>query len=238
MLKILFGMIITPVLIVLVALTVMGLVPGLSPLVGAGPKDLGIKITKDDSVKAIAKMGVELVSIKSTDSIKDYTFEGKKDVSITMDSKELTAHSNNRPWKNYPVKSLQILIHPDGTIESSGILVVSKAIPYAIALGYSESQIKDAMQKYNIPPIEVPIYVKGKGSVFNDTVSVNAQNVQIGAIPIPGDIVAQANKEAESVLNDVIQKHSSSFHAESVTFDNGKMDLKGQVPKKIYVLTE
>lgn len=231
-------MAITPVLIVLVALTVFGLVPGLSSLVGAGPKDLGIRITKEDSAQAIAKMGIELVPLKTTGTIKDYTFEGKKDISITLDSKELTAHSNNRPWKNYPVKNLQILIHPDGTIESSGTLVVSKAIPYAMALGYSEGQIKDAMQKYNIPPIEVPIYIKGKGSVFNDSVSVNAQTVQIGAIPVPGDIVAQANKEAESVLDDVIQKHSSSFHAESVSFDDGKMNFKGQVPKKIYIETK
>lgn len=231
-------MAITPVLIVLVALTVFGLVPGLSSLVGAGPKDLGIRITKEDSAQAIAKMGIELVPLKTTGTIKDYTFEGKKDISITLDSKELTAHSNNRPWKNYPVKNLQILIHPDGTIESSGTLVVSKAIPYAMALGYSEGQIKDAMQKYNIPPIEVPIYIKGKGSVFNDSVSVNAQTVQIGAIPVPGDIVAQANKEAKSVLDDVIQKHSSSFHAESVSFDDGKMNFKGQVPKKIYIETK
>jgi hypothetical protein len=199
---------------------------------------LGVKITKDDSIKAISKMGVELVSIKGSDKVNDYTFEGKKDISIIMDSKELTAHSNNRPWKNYPVKNLQILIHPDGTIESSGILVVSKAISYAMALGYSESQIKEAMQKYTIPPFEVPIYIMGKGSVFNDSVSVNAKTVQIGAISVPSDIVTQANKEAESVLDDIIQKHSYSFHAESVTFSDGKMNFKGQVPKKIYIETE
>jgi hypothetical protein len=238
MLKILFGIVLTPVLIVLIVLTAMGLVPGLSQLFGAGPKDLGVKITKDDSIKAISKMGVELVSIKGSDKVNDYTFEGKKDISIIMDSKELTAHSNNRPWKNYPVKNLQILIHPDGTIESSGILVVSKAISYAMALGYSESQIKEAMQKYTIPPFEVPIYIMGKGSVFNDSVSVNAKTVQIGAISVPSDIVTQANKEAESVLDDIIQKHSYSFHAESVTFSDGKMNFKGQVPKKIYIETE
>jgi len=238
MAKILIGILLTPLIIILIALTIVGLVPGLSSLIGAGPKDLGIRITKQDSLDSFAKVGSEFVSLKKTDTIKDYTFEGKKDATFTMDSKELTAHSNNRPWINYPLKNVQILIHPDGTIEGSALLVISKAIPYAMGLGYSETQIQDAMKKYSIPPFEVPFYVKGKGSVLNDKVSVNAQTVQIGSIGIPGNIVAQANKEAESVLDDVIQKHTDGFHADSVTFENGKMNFKGQVPQKVYVITE
>ncbi len=238
MLKILFGIVLTPFLIVLVCLTAVGLVPGLSQIFGAGPRDLGIRITKQDSLNAFAKIGSEFIPLKNTDTIKDYTLEGKKDLNFTMDSKELTAHSNNRPWKYYPVKNVQIKIHPDGTIEGSGVLVISKAIPYAMGLGYSEGQIRDAMKKYSIPPFEVPLYIKGKGSVSDDKVSVNAQAVQIGAIPIPGDIVARANTEAEIVLDDIIQKHKDGFHADSITFVDGKMDFKGQVPKKIYVLTE
>jgi hypothetical protein len=216
----------------------MGLVPGLSSLFGAGPRDLGIRITKQDSLNAFAKIGSELVPLKNTDTIKDFTLEGKKDLTFTMDSKELTAHSNNRPWRYYPLKNAQIKIHQDGTIEGSAILVISKAIPYAMGLGYSEGQIKDAMQKYSIPPFEVPFYIKGKGSVLNDKVSVDAQMVQIGAISIPQDIVTRANGEAEAVLDDIIQKHAGGFHADSVTFANGKMEFKGQVPKKVYVLTE
>jgi len=232
------GILLTPFLILLIVLTIMGLVPGLSSLVGAGPKDLGIRITKQDSQNAFAKIGSELVPLKNTDTIQDFTLEGKKDLTFTMDSKELTAHSNNRPWKYYPLKNAQILIHPDGTIEGSALLVISKAIPYAMGLGYSETQIKDAMKKYSIPPFEVPFYVKGKGSVANDKVSVNAQAVRIGAISIPGNIVAQANKEAEAVLDDIIQKHKDGFHADSVTFENGKMNFSGAVPKKVYVITE
>lgn len=238
MAKLLIGIILTPLVILLIVFTAMGLVPGLSNLVGFGPKDLGIRITKQDSLDAFAKVGSELIPLKSTDTKKDFTLEGKKDLNFIMDSKELTAHSNNRPWKYYPLKNVQILIHPDGTIEGSALLVISKAIPYAMGLGYSEGQIRDAMKKYSIPPLEVPFYVKGKGSVLNDKVSVNAQTVQIGAVTIPSDIVSRANTEAESVLDDIIQKHKDGFHADSVTFENGKMNFKGQVPQKVYVITE
>ena len=94
------------------------------------------------------------------------------------------------------------------------------------------------MQKYNIPPFEVPLYVKGKGSVINDVVSIDAQNIKIGAIPVPGDIVTQINKGAESILDDIIQKHSASFHAETLNFSDSKMNFKGTVPRKQYVMTE
>jgi hypothetical protein len=74
--------------------------------------------------------------------------------------------------------------------------------------------------------------------VHNDGVNVNAQNVKIGAVTIPGNIVTQANHEAESVLNDVIRKHSNAFHADEVSFDKGMMTFAGQVPVKEYVITE
>lgn len=218
----------------------LGLVPGLSSVLGAGPKDLGIRYDEKDSVAARAKSGgTEIIALPpNTSASEDFRLEGKKDAQFTMDSKELTAHSNNRPWKNYPVKNLQIKIHDDGSIEASAILLVSKAMPYAMALGYSEDQIRNAMKQYSVPPFEVPIYVLGKGSVVNDSVSVDASMVRIGAIPIPGDIVSQVNREAESVLNDVIRKHSSAFHAEEVSFDKGIMTFVGQVPAKEYVITQ
>lgn len=206
-------------------------------VLGMGPKDLGIRITEADSVQARAKVGTQIFSIENNNK-EDFTLEGKKETEFSMDSKELTAHSNNRPWKNYPVKNLQIKINSDGSVESSGILLVAKAIPYALGLGYSELEIKEAMQKYNIPAFEVPIYVKGRGGVIEDKVSVNASIVKVGAVNIPEGIVGQVNGEASKVLEDVIRKHSQSFHAEKLTFENGNMNFKGYVAEKEYVETK
>jgi len=237
--KILVGIIIFLIILIITPFALLGMVPFLSPLIGAGPRDLGIRITAGDSAAARAKVGTEIVALpKGTAAKDDFVLKGKENADFTMDSKELTAHSNNRPWKNYPVKNIQIKIRDDGTIESSGVLVIAKAMPYAMALGYSENQIRDAMQKYNIPPFEVPFYVLGKGSVANDAVTVDASEVRIGAIPIPGAIVAQANREAEGVLNDIIRKHAQAFHAEEVSFGSGRMTFKGQVPLKEYVITQ
>jgi hypothetical protein len=237
--KILLGIIITLVIIVVIPLALLGIIPGLSTVFGAGQVDFGIKITKEDSKAAIDKVGVEIIALpKGTEAKDDFKLEGKKDVDFTLDSKELTAHSNYRPWKNFPVKNMQIRINMDGTVEGSGILVVSKAIPYATALGYSEEQVKEAMEKYKIPSLEVPFYVKGNGGVTNNKVTVNASTVKVGAVTVPANIVSQANKEAESVLEDIIQRHKENLNYENLSFSDGKMHLKGQVSEKEYVTTE
>lgn len=219
-------------------LTYFGLTP-LSKLLGTGQKDLGIKVTQAETKAADEKIGTEIVALPAgTTDDKGFRLEGSKPASFSMTSQEISAHSNNRQWKNYPVRNVQIKIHDDGTIESSAILIISKAMPYALGLGYSQAQIQEAMAKYNIPPVEVPIYILGKGSVANDKVSVDASVVKIGGVTVPGNIVGQANGEAESVLNDLISKNKQSFHCESLTFSNGKMDFKGNVAEKQYVVTQ
>jgi len=239
MVKFLFGLVFVLVVVTLVPVTFLGLVPGLSKLVGAGPKDLGIKILKEDSLAVFSKTGVEIVAMpKNTTPDQDFVLEGTKEADLTFSSKELTALTNNRSWKNFPVKEVQIKIDKDGAIECSGILVISKVLPYAMALGYSEEEIADVLKKYRIPQLEAPFYIKGTGSAEQNAVKIEATSVQIGAVPLPDKLVAQANREAESLLNSLILKNSQSFFAEIVAFSNDAMRFKGRLPEKEYVVTE
>jgi hypothetical protein len=240
MLKFLLGFVVAIILIGIMAviggLTWLGLTP-LSKYLGTGQTDLGIKVTTAETAAAITKVGTEIIALPAgTKNEAGFKLVGSKPASFTMDSQEISAHSNNRAWKNYPVKNVQIIIHQDGTIESSATLIISKALPYAMGLGYSEAQINEAMQKYNLPPFEVPIYILGKGSVTNDQVSVNATQVKIGGIKVPGNIVAEANNGAAAVLDNLISKNTQSFHCESLTFEAGKMIFKGKVAEKQYVI--
>lgn len=238
--KLFFGLVFTLILIIVLApLTALGQVPILSKLIGASQKDLGVVVTQSDADAAIAKVGTEILPLPiSTDPADDYQLEGKREVQLTLTAQELTATTLNRPWKNFPVKNVQIAIAADGTIQGSAILIVAKALPYAMAMGYSETQIREAMDKYHLPPFEIPVYVNGKGSVTNDQVNVNASNIQIGAISLPGSLVSQVNQEAEQVLTDIVARHSDSFHAEKLEFANGKMMFEGYLPEREYVIQE
>ena len=238
--KLFFGFVFTLVLILVLApLTALGQIPILSELVGAGQKDLGVVVTQADADAALTKIGTEILPLPaSTDPANDYRLEGKREVKLELTANELTASALNRPWKNYPVKNVQITIAPDGTIQGSAILIVAKALPYAMAMGYSEAQVREAMDKFHLPPFEIPVYISGKGNVLNDQVNVNASNIQIGAVSLPDSLVSQVNQEAESVLNDLVAKHSDSFHAEKLDFADGKMMFEGYLPEKEYVIQE
>ena len=145
MLKFLLGFVVAIILIGIMAviggLTWLGLTP-LSKYLGTGQTDLGIKVTTAETAAAITKVGTEIIALPAgTKNEAGFKLVGSKPASFTMDSQEISAHSNNRAWKNYPVKNVQIIIHQDGTIESSATLIISKALPYAMGLGYSEAQI-------------------------------------------------------------------------------------------------
>jgi hypothetical protein len=238
MIKFLGSILVILLIIALAGLSVAGLVPGLSSLVGASPKNFGITVTQADSISAQNKVGTEIISApKGTTDDNGFKLEGKKDAEFSMDSKELTALNNNRAWKNYPLKNVQTRINADGSVESSGVIVVKKGIPYAMGLGYSETDIKNAMNKYNLPTVEVPFYLKGVGSVTNDKVKIDVSAIKIGAISVPQGIANSVASEAEKILDDVIRKNSQSFHCESLTFTDGKMNFKGQVAEKQYVIS-
>ncbi len=242
MLKFLFGLIIGSLVLtgvtIVGGLTYLGVTP-LSKYVGTGQQDLGITVTKAETQAAMQKIGTEIISLPAnTPDDQGFKLEGKKAANFTMDGQELSAHSNNRPWKNYPLKNVQIKILADGTIESSAMLIIDKAIPYAMGLGYSEAQIRDAMKKYSIPPISVPIYIKGKGSVTDNQALVAATTVKIGAITVPQETVEQANTAASVVLSNLMYMQRHAFDCESLTFNNGQMQFKGSVAAKEYVVSK
>lgn len=224
-------------IVILLPLSLLGQVPLLSSAIGAAPKDLGISINKADSDVSQSKVGTQVVTLSPTTPLyEDYRLEGKKPADISFDSKEATALVNNRAWANYPFKSVQIRINSDGSIETSGIITVKKAMPYAVALGYSESDIKKAMDKYHLPSLEIPFYLKGTGSIINNQVALDVSQAKIGAIPLPSSIVATAQNEAENLIEDIIYRHRDNFNCESLQVENNQIRFKGSVPEKEYVI--
>jgi len=239
MLKFLLGSVILSLITLTLVGGVLGFIPGISTLMGAAPKDLGQRITSEDSLAAQSKTGIEVAKLpKDTLDDKGYSPEGKKALSVTYDSKEVTALVNNLTWKNFPAKNVQIKINPDGSIESSGVIIISKAIPFAEGLGYSADQVKQAMEKYRLPKFEVPYYLKGNGNIKNNNVTLSVSSFKIGAIPVPQNITNNAAFEAVSFIENLINRYQDHYSAESLIFDNGKVAFTGQVPEKINVVAD
>lgn len=223
----------------LILLGLTGTIPTLSNLLGVKQKDLGITVTPDDSTKATEKVGTLIDTLPINSPLGDnFKLEGKRPTEYQMDSKELTALYNNRPWVNFPVKNVQIKIQPDGLVEGSAILTVEKLLPWAVALGYSESQVREAIDRYRLPTLEIPFYFRAYGGVEKNQSDINLTKIQVGAISLPTYLITSISNEAEKFTNDLLIKKQDNVNIEYLRFQEGQMYFKGEMPEKEYVAGE
>lgn len=210
----------------------VGFIPGLSRVMGAySAKDLGIRVTVQDSVDAQAKTGVTLMDLPpETPASESIQLSGSKPTSYEMDSTELTALANNRSWKYFPFENVQIRIHDDGSVESSGIIKLDAVMNYAQAIGYSQADVEKAMSALSIPHVNLPYYVKASGSVENDAVSLDIQSVSLARIPVPAGYVEQHTPAVVDIIEDGIAR-APGFSIRSLQFGGGKMVFDGTVPE-------
>jgi len=241
------------VLIVLV-LGWFGFIPGLSTLLGANkPIDLGVKYTQEDFNKAHAQSAVTYEQIAGDPAASaSLSFAGSHEVNNSWTSAEMTALLNDRPWKNWPVKNVQLRINPDNTVEMSGVYNEKKLEGYAAAIGTPQVVI----DKLYIMPAEAAFYAKGTAALSNNQVSkLDFTSVKLNRMPIPTGILLSLNNAiadqayAADAVTDELSKYSgkkqavvnfineklvwiSGFYAKNAQFNNGKLEFDGSLPDK------
>jgi hypothetical protein len=220
------------VLVIVAAGGYMGVIPGLASVFGADkPRDFGIRYTAEDSAAAQRKSGVKLAALpEGTAAGESFRLSGKRDADITMNQTELTAHVNNRPWRYYPFENVQIRINPDGSAEASGVLNADRVLSYAAALGFRTDDVKKAMADYHIPVVTMPFYVKARGGVTDNRVSLSIASATAGRLPIPGSVLSGNTGRIAGVLEGVID-HLPGVSVSSLTFTDGKMHFAGTLPE-------
>jgi len=222
--------------LVFVIIFVAGLavfVRDLSTILGTDkPRDLGQKITLADSTKAQAKSGVQIVELPQNTPIADsYQLSGQRTTSFTYDSTEATAIINNRPWKYYPFSNLQLRINSDGTAEISGIVNMSTFMNYAESLGYSTSDVNQALNEYHIPKINMPFYAKGTAGIIDNKVFFNVTSFGAGRVPVPSSILSANQGRIQSFAQDVVNRQKG-FSAKKLVVENGQIVFDGTLPEK------
>lgn len=241
------------VVVIVLVLGWFGLIPGLSTLFGANkPKDLGVKYTEADFKKAHGEGGVNYESIAGDPAANaSISFSGSHQVNLNLNSSEMTSLLNNRPWKYWPIKNVQLRINPDNTVEMSGTFNEKKLEGYAGAIGTPQVVI----DRLNILPAEAAFYLKGSAALTNNQVSkFDITSAKLNRISIPTGILLSLNNAiadrayAEDVTSE-LSKYSgkkqaivdfinsklswvSGFFAKSAQFKDGKLEFNGSLPDK------
>lgn len=247
-LAILLVILIVPVVLFALA----GYVPGLSAVFGATkPRDLGVTYTEEDKNSAISKSGAVYGELPSdTKDESSIQFEGSHDVKTSWNSAEMTALLNDRPWKNWPIKNVQLRINPDNTVEMSGVVNAEELKGYGSGIGVPGAVV----DRVSLLPAEASFYIKGSGSLSqNQVASFDITSAQLGRLSIPTGVLLSSqnivnNAYAEDVVSE-LKKYSGKkasivnfingrmswvegFFAKMAVFSDGKLEFEGSIPDK------
>ena len=231
----------------------LGYIPGVSKWLGTDkPKDLGIRYTDADRASARAKSQLVYLELPEGTPVEESIVRmGSRPITTSWSSPEMTALLNDRPWRYWPIKNVQLRINNDGTAELSGIVNKEKFGNYAAAIGIPSTIAKAAA---TFMPANLAFYVKAKTSLENNMVKdFDIQSVTYGRIIIPPSMilsynynkiissanaasptdafssVVKYNTKKESIVSFINDRLSqiTGFYAKSAYFKDGKLNFDG-----------
>jgi len=221
------------VVIGVLVLGYLGFVPGLSDVMGAGPRDLGVRPTASDAVSAMSKIGNTESPFTGTGGpIGSIKLEGSHAVDTYLTAEEITAAQNARNYKYDPLKDVQVKINADNTVETSGRISISKAKDYLAAIGIPQEDVDKALSVAKDFPGEASFYAKGKVSMANNVLSTDLSEVKIGNIAVPKDQLSSA--VLASIASTIIAKNPG-VNVEKFEIVGGKAHFVGTYPDRTYL---
>lgn len=202
----------------------VGYIPAIANLLGTNkPRDLGIRFTEKDRVEAHTKSGVQYGTLpaSTSDAFSIQRF-GKHNVDTSWTSAQASALMNNRPWKYWPYKDVQVKFNADGSAEVSGGLNKAVVPSYAAAIGIPKVAVEFAMKLF--PPTPV-FYLKMKASLIDNKVDIfEPQAFQLNRIPLPVGIFLAFNRQSFDLVKPV-QAQFSIDNLTELTKVKNKKDL-------------
>ncbi|MFA6588439.1 MAG: hypothetical protein WCT08_05215 [Patescibacteria group bacterium] len=201
------------VLIVIVAVLAIGAtatglyeVPVLSSIVGAKPKNLGIKTSPEAlaSLKTKIPLTISGPAVDYSGS-SDKIFSGQMPVDTNRTSEEITSWINRFQGPNPPVKDVQVKFI-EGGMEISGMIA-----------------------QY----IKAPIYIKvGVTQNSSNSVTLNIQKAKIGLFNVPEKYLKQAQDSFQDKINERLGD-IPGYAIERLEYHDGYSYFKGTYPKNV-----
>ena len=227
------------VLLLIFGLGYTGLVPGISSVLGTDkPKNLGVTYPTGMPEIMVQKAGPAMEKLPLSNSpIGSIRFSGSKSVIYTFNSQEITALVNYKFWKYNPFSDVQVKIHDDGTVETSGRVNMSLVLSAIEAHGFQVGDVRAAMKKYMIPEISMPAYVSFKGDVIDNKIDLTVLSAKAGNISIPNNVIQENQERLTSALESLADAHNG-FYIKKLQFGAGTIQFDGRVPEKEEAVTD
>ena len=207
-------------IIVLGALSYLGLLPFMTPL---APQAVDLGMTPDP----------EFVSSFET-KYGQVNSQGAIDLEVDLSDQDITSilYTWGERDKYFPLHDVQIRFNQDGTGEASGYLKIVTAVNLAKNLGYTDHDIEEGKKYINYVSGDLPIYVKGKGGMKNNILSINPSTFQVGRVTVPDNITSLVVPAVSDMITRRLEQIGGANIREA-SFENGAFHLDGTVPATI-----
>lgn len=218
-------------LVAVLFLGYLGILPRVSTALGTDkPRDLGVKYDEATIKEAEAKLKVFKKTSESTDDpAQTLSFMGKQKVKNSFSSEELTFFVNDNKWKYYPVSNVQIKM-TGNLMEISGFLKTERIIGFVVATGGSKYDIAKILGKIRLALGNIPFYLKGTGSVTNNSPTFNLQRMELGRLSIPQGFINKNMTYIENFAKERIE-FVKGANIKSATIAEGKLNFNGTLPE-------
>jgi len=240
---VLAGVIAAGVIIIALTLAWSGLAPGLSALVGADrPRDLGAQHSPTDREHFLSKSGIRFEpEVPPSDrpvpvqpSAPAHETDGLDEprwIDTSFTQEELSAVLNQDAPGWLPLRDMQLRLSDD-TVEVSGLLETHKVPGLLKKLrreGTSEADLARISDYVDILPSLVPVYVKVSGAVRGSQLDVALQEVEVGRLRLPVDMLAE---RMPTNIRETIRR-TDHFAIESAIPQDGSIAFSGILPPTI-----
>lgn len=217
----------------------MGLVPGLSNLMGAAnPKDLGVRYgqTNVNTYKqktSLRFIDYSLAPTNPANPNEKQLLTNLISVSqLNLTQEEVTAAISSNNWSWMPANRVQARFS-DNIIEVSGSLDVDKIENFRQYISGNNSLDSDATNAINWAKRlrnNAPVYIKANVNIVNNNLTFTLLQAQIGRLNIPlGSLGADLKNGTSAKIN------SQYFSSTSTKLIPGNLEFTGTYPTTIYV---
>jgi len=219
----------------------LGFVPVLSNLLGANnARDLGVTYTAADLTAFYDKTSQKVKNFADAPTRSDgkkTIFADPKQMSVTISQEEITARiADLADWVYMPIKNVQVAFSDDNVIEVSGNLVtdvVDEFVNFIGGVGYSQEDVQTGLNWLGRFAGNPAIYLKTRGSIINNRLSLELLDAKIGRWTPPKD---EALKVLTTGTINALAG-TKGLDVDSATFSDGQMHFDGVGPTTIYVKT-
>ena len=206
----------------------LGLMPGVSRLIGPEPRDLGVELSVDE-----AYSGAEAFNVPDTLSDLERLRDDPEaftrfDATLSSEQASSLLLLGQDEIPNWPVKFVQLRFNEDGTAEASGILEIGTTQTFlADNLGIPADAIEEAVRWVRFVD-STSFYVKGTCGVRDNSVDLSLSEVQIGRFTVPEGWY-QGRESAGTRYVDAALAHEG-FDVQNVTVAGGAVQAQGTRP--------